>query len=529
MFPPGELYSQIRRRPTWQANPPNTIHAQRGQTSAQRSRARTFTLRAGWASDESRKPAALWDSGPWKDFKYLSFSPERSAPADEAWRIETDERTRYLKMVEEDAKNPRTSSGAAAWDSTTSAPSSPLLSGHGSGKHYIEDPELDDSSILIYLDEDSPQERERVELVFINPVWLDVGVVKRVCQSVEAAISRSKAKFQEQIRIHLNESAESSQPGHSLSFLVDDLEAVTLLSNHEKVSESIGISSNFTRSFHWLQHLDILHSLLSQKVGTRSKPSFLNVLSDPVIASLWIRESLQDKWKQKYKATLATRSVLLKKRASEAELLGDEDERKSIACRKRRLTRTFFDDCVTEELRDISNALKEELRKPIEEVENLYTLYESQQYLLCREQFTISELVDSLIHLHVDLSNSVEENLGFVNDQADALDGLMHIGRRTASTLETRINRLSAKDVQDLQDREKEKQDRLRQPEALLYLSKACEDLQSIREYSQALVTGLKHIYQDLEDLAGQTLDLEIAAKGCLVFLEDKIPHAPGL
>ena len=173
--------------------------------------------------------------------------------------------------------------------------------------------------------------------------------------------------------------------------------------------------------------------------------------------------------------------------------------------------------------------MHQSIRRPIEEIDALNILHEATQMELLRDQYTLSDLVATLMERQDGMARLVSGNDAYLDGQVDVLGSLNSIGLRTSAALETRLNRLAAKDVSDPEERVRVRERRLQQPEALVYLAKASEDVQFIRDFSQTILAGFDNIEHEIRKMAAEASDLLIAIKGCALHLEGQHMEAPSL
>ncbi|KAI9816637.1 MAG: hypothetical protein M1832_005022 [Thelocarpon impressellum] len=309
-----------------------------------------------------------------------------------------------------------------------------------------------------------------------------------------------------------------------LAKIIDDLTAVSKFLTHRAVNRNAqdsGIRQARTRSRLFLTFLKQLRELALSNNAAQKIAHARNKFSDPINLKQWIREEMQERWEAKHGSpTFAALRTQLKIRADSAKAAGNEREQRAVAREKRHLMKTIFTECVQEELREIWDDLQGELLYPLRDLGVLHSLRNGQNFILMRDRCTTLELVEELDRSSGQTQDLVGKDSHFLKSQLDALLSLMAIGLRTAAALETRLNRLSAKDVRDRDEREAVKQRRLSQPEALLYLSKASEDLQFIRDYSQTVVAGFGNVESEMGRLADAAIDTLAAGERCAIALE---------
>ena len=224
-----------------------------------------------------------------------------------------------------------------------------------------------------------------------------------------------------------------------------------------------------------------------------------------------IRKRLHQRWTEK--CALAGQSL----RTTSA---GKNANEKATAEGGRRFKKSLFAKCVQDQVEEMAAKLRETLLHPLQEIQSLHVVQEGLQYELLHDQYTTRDLIDTWNDRASSTKALVLGNGPFLDGQLDALSSLMGIGRRTTAALETRLNRLAAKDVSDVKERVVVRKRRSGRPEALMYLHKAKEDLQFVRDLSQTVLVGFSKVEQELGRMAIEALDLYVATRGCVLFFQ---------
>ncbi|KAI9783361.1 MAG: hypothetical protein M1839_003895 [Geoglossum umbratile] len=274
------------------------------------------------------------------------------------------------------------------------------------------------------------------------------------------------------------------------------------------------------------KHMSWYINLLSDIAGDESTtdpiaiPQHIpHVLSNPFVASLWIREQMRDKWKRMYGVTLAPQRAEMRRRIRRA---GSSVERQDIACETTRLKRRALKRVVADELSEVARALRQTLEIPLQGIESLYALLLAQQHLFLRLHSSLPHLITIQDQQHSSLARCLSQTTPSLGAQLDAINGLFDIGLRTVSAMKTRINRVAAKDVRDVVEREKESKRRLEDLlVALGYLTKVEEDFGFLRLWAKTVESGFENVEEELVGLAGRAVDLSVAVEACVLFAEE--------
>ena len=244
-----------------------------------------------------------------------------------------------------------------------------------------------------------------------------------------------------------------------------------------------------------------------------------HVLSNTVTASLWIREQMRNKWKQIYNVALAPQILDIRRRIEGTENAAD---RQIIVAEKTRMMRRALKRVVADGLSEVARALRSTLEAPLREIESLYTFLLVQQHLFLRSLTSLSCLVTIQYQQHSSLAQRVNETAPFLSTQLDAIDSVFGIGLHTIAAIGTRIGRVTAKDVPGAEERERESKRRLEDPAVVLgYLAKVEEDFLFLKLWAKTAESSFENIEEELEELAGGSVDLCLVGEACLLFAED--------
>ncbi|KAI9860877.1 MAG: hypothetical protein M1813_005555 [Trichoglossum hirsutum] len=249
-----------------------------------------------------------------------------------------------------------------------------------------------------------------------------------------------------------------------------------------------------------------------------ASPRIPHVLSEPLLASLWIREQMLDKWEEMYKVTLAPQRAEMRLQMRTAR---DAVDRQYVVAERRRLMRQSLKKVATGELSKVARALRQNLEAPTREIDGLYGLFLAQQQLFLHTHTTFPSLVSIRDQHHSSLAHALNQTTPSLLTQLDAIDSLLDIGLRTVAAITTRINRVGAKDVRDIIEREKEVKRRLENPGvALGYLEKVGEDLGFLRLWGKTVEMGFKDAEDELAGFAERAVDLFVLEEACVLFAE---------
>ncbi|KAI9850834.1 MAG: hypothetical protein M1838_004987 [Thelocarpon superellum] len=392
------------------------------------------------------------------------------------------------------------------------------MSGWGSPREERRDFMFPDH-IAIYLDRDLQTATSDQRTVFVTPTGMDTSPLQHIHQILahhepDHEKDNSLVEDRRDANGKVEQRVDVRVP--SAEFRDDRLAARKLL-DHRRLRRQVhdGGGQEGGNILGWPERL-VMKWELGIEEHSGPLPSHSEVMDESAL-----RESLQHRWRRKRQVGLAQERAQLKARLQQSEATGNAAERDATRLELRHLTRKRFDECIRDELRDVRDLLRADMRAPMDELEELHHLRDAMQYELLREHYGLDEVVDDVDRRHSDATRLVTADEACVGGQVDALASLLDMGLRTGAALDTRLNRLAAKDVSDPAERERVKAWRLGQPDALLYLSKASEDLQFLRDFSQTVVAGMANIEHQMSLLASHTLGLYIANQGCRLRMND--------
>lgn len=363
-------------------------------------------------------------------------------------------------------------------------------------------------SIMVHLEGQTSDELGRV---FIEPSGIDTSILRKLRDGDTENDTRSWRATSVRCEEYTAESEgpfAMSPHGMALS----DSEAVAQLLTYQNSKYTDITPHNNAERF--TRQSSVLRSLLQHGADVYPAPSFASsvphVLSDPMLTRLWVRNQMQGSWKIKYRKALAVERTALKARGNSAELIGNEEEKQTVASAKRKLRRKVFNDCVRDALLEIGHELQKSLREPLQDIEGLAAIWKGQQCLLLSEHYTISEAFATLSQHQETLSSILPNAMADLEDRVDAVCKLLDSADSEMRKMQTRHNRLCANDVKDPADRKLEMEARLQKPEALVYILKSWEGLEMVREVAWAVV-------ERFEDVEGGLGELEMVGVECCV------------
>lgn len=395
---------------------------------------------------------------------------------------------------------------------------------------------MDDDSIVVYLHTDAAllAERDgpRVDLVFMIPTGIDTSLVEDIRRgNTEASVEGEPLPERETVsNPDENERGDSAtqQQQQPLERHMDDLIAVEKLLFHRRIKRDVDDSGIVRREGCLSKHLRTYRALLREiahhnlthpsphiRIGTAAP-----ILSNPVVTALWVRERMQAKWKMHRRQHAAVRAFL-KARERAAEVRDDDTTASTtaaIAKEKRNITRRLFEECVIEELVEVEGVLAGELAHGVAELKELFALKNALRLELYGKETSLTDVIDQTSPSFGHTTSSFP----FLDTQLSALSSLISIGFHTTTALETRLNRLSAKDVRDPVERSRISERRLAQPEAMMYLNKAAEDLQFVRDWSRTVIAGFQGVEGELSELARDAGQLFCELQDGLAWLEGR-------
>ena len=320
---------------------------------------------------------------------------------------------------------------------------------------------------------------------------------------------------------------ESAAPGQSrrdtgqpvaetpLRRTINDMVAVRRLAGRrtERETESVGAPGEAMEG----TNLDVgrlMRELERIATHNESRPSAANepeVLSDSAVARVWVQERLQETWERTYKPALAERLARPgaehvdegTQEAGPADGARTREPGTQLSRRRRSMTREAMIDCMRSQVAEVESGLLGTLLEPLRELEELHLFKAAQRYMLLRSFLTTHEVLSSVLAQHDEMvGKSCSTEIPLVVTKLSALSGVLELSLNACSQLETRVNRLSAKDVPAGDERDAVSQGRLAQPDALTYLDRATQDVQLIRDNVRAVLAGIADVETDLNGIA---------------------------
>ncbi|KAI9701004.1 MAG: hypothetical protein M1836_001672 [Candelina mexicana] len=380
-------------------------------------------------------------------------------------------------------------------------------------------------TITIYFDQADPTDGQRTEKIPPESRGLDTSILRKI-RTHEAFDGQGKS---ESAALHVTHINADDVEG-PLAHLIDELVA----------SRKLFVSRNrryagIEGSYDVLPH-DLIPELLMQYIVWLLQVQEHNshcaretqiphvvsnsLLSDPLLAKLWVEDQMHSRWTQKYRTTLVAERALLKARRTQAEMTDDDMEMRIVTKSRKALDRMVFAECAEEQLKEIKNTLTQEQRQPLAEIESLQLINEGQQAILLGEHFTRLELVENIEDRQNAAMMKINENMDDIDIRLNAMSDLLHFAEARTKRIKTRLNRLDATDVKDYQERMKVRRERLDRAEACEYVADTCEDILSIQEIAGVALKCSEEIESGLVGPAKMDLDLYMSMKGCLIFAE---------
>ncbi len=304
---------------------------------------------------------------------------------------------------------------------------------------------------------------------------------------------------------------ELASSDSTLERTIDDLIATDMLISRRNQNQTEGVESDMEGHQETSKDITPLVEQL-QHIGTHNRAVWRNS-NEPEsqlaahLSKAWIRARLQEKWQREFKPALSKQlSVLsaehLRNVTSDLPSTTCAASEKQLSRQRRLLTREAKSACKQSQLHETSSALHSTLLTPLHDLEALYDFQAAQTLLLLQPHLTLPELLHPLTTTQQSLSKTALLELPLLESKVSALTSLLEIVQRTCAALETRINRLSAKDVPAGPDRERTKCDRLVKPEALTYVVRVGMDVAFVRESAGVVLRGLEDVERDLAGFA---------------------------
>ncbi|KAI9791410.1 MAG: hypothetical protein M1816_003978 [Peltula sp. TS41687] len=478
-----------------------------------------FPWIAGWEPSDYGI-VNFWDSDIWKEFCRLSF---RTTDHDSVLsRVVSRDPSRSDGLIEETIDDERVP--AERQDGPHSTPRSRKIIENTAGapSDPVDGSDYSSKSIVIYLDEELKAIYMRSQIPSSRPGAMDMTPLENLRRKISDDEQEPEVGYQQVLDEYLDKTDESSDLKSPLTKLIDNLTAASkFLSARQQVSfeevESVGVDSNSSCRID-MEPTRLMQQLASYNEQFTHVTDLPRVLANPVMTDLWVRERIQAKWHEK---STTARPVNQ----------GTSNDAPPSHRSKRHLSRKLFDVCAAEVLTEVTQGLNASVVQPRQELSELQTLHDIHRHLLQQQQQqqqgesgggTLVELISATEVQRTKLARLVSSEAPLIDSQAQALQGLMGMARRTSCALETRINRLSAKDVRDHEERRRVCESRLARPEALGYLSKAWQDLQLLRDQTRAVIAGLDRVDSELDGLGRRAAGLAEAQRACLLMVTMK-------
>ncbi|KAI9710046.1 MAG: hypothetical protein M1812_007510 [Candelaria pacifica] len=378
-------------------------------------------------------------------------------------------------------------------------------------------------SITIYFDSTSRKEVENKEQIDLQGLALDTTILEKIRnhENLDECESESAALFAARI----DAASYLQDVDGPLARLVDELVASRKLfvarnTRYVEFEDSLGVLPHDVVPELLMHYVVWLLQVQEHNRDCLEVPRVSHVLSDSLLTKLWVEEQLHSRWTQKYRTSLAAERAQLKARRVRAEMMGDQDEMRTVARERRVLDRTIFAECAHEQLEDINDTLEQDLIKPLVEIEELQLIQEGQQATILGRHFTLLELVENMEDCQSAVITSMQEEMENIEVRLNAMDDLLDFAEARTKRIKTRLNRLDAKDVRDYQERMNVRRERMDRPEACEYVADTCQDILSIQEIARVTGKCSEEVSSGTTALAAAVLDLHISMKDCTVFGE---------
>lgn len=452
-----------------------------------------------------------WDSDTWNEFCRLSFSSTDHGFVPPP--VESRHSLKFNGCVEDATEE----TVPAKPQDNSQIPRNIYEETAGAPSESVDDLEQNTGSIIIYLDEELKAMYMQNQNQSPRSGAMDMTPLENLRRRIFQDDREPEVGYQEVLDEYLDQREENSVINSPLHKLIDDLTAVRKLLtarrqvNREEV-KSTGVDSNSSSRID-MELIWLMQQLALHNDRFTHETDLPRVLRDPVITDLWVRERLRDKWQEKCTSARTANNEII---------TSDEPARKPSQREKRHRTRKVFDECAEEVLTEVKQGLNQSLMKPVQELEELKLLHDVHRHLLHQDEYNIVDLIAATEKQQTNLTRIIGCESPLIDDQAQALSGLMGMAHRTTCALETRIKRLSAKDVRDHEERRKVRESRLGRPEAMGYLSKAWQDLQLLRDQTRTVIAGLQCVESELDGLRAGVADLYDSQRACLLAVTEK-------
>lgn len=512
------------------------------------------------AGDRLDKPSSAdadqvdtwWDSGAWKRFMALNFSFDGDAGGGD--RMEHIEDAKSPEAMAAEVSSTITLFDAEAeadevemdWrDDGGSSASRSIIIGLDLPRDCLELPtsshpsngsEILSQILNTYLVKDSPAATG--DQAMLLPARFNSGVTSEGSSSAKNKGPHQNDEDYMQPRKlsrrhHGNDTTQACSES-ALQRTIDDLIATNILISRQVQREAEGdeptsktrevASKDITPLIEQLQRIETHNRAVSSR---RSQPG---TLPASALNKAWIRERLQKRWQGEFKPALCTQLATLG--AEHLRTVTNEPQpkpaatitatEKQLSRQRRLLTRAAKTACKQAQLHEITIELNSTLRAPLRDLERLHDFRSAQTHLLLAPHVTLPELLQPLTTQSDAFANTTAlVEISLLDSKLAALASLVEMAQRTSSALETRINRLSAKDVPAGPERERTQARRLATPEALLYIARAGMDVAFIRESVRTVLRGMEHVEGDLSSLARKGVKVWAGWSGVESFMEE--------
>ncbi|MCJ1366221.1 hypothetical protein MMC16_005347 [Acarospora aff. strigata] len=370
--------------------------------------------------------------------------------------------------------------------------------------------------------------RNRMPPVFIEPPAIDTSVLRKVRgEVVDAEADQSiVVDSEEESEAESTQNNGKNSPKSARGQLLRDSEALFQFLSHQNEKHAAAADGDNNNEIpqptasHYAWQTSLLSSLPPQPTHDPPPPSSTDVLSDPLLTDLWVRDQMRSRWTTKYQTTLTHSRAWLKSRLANAQRIRNTSEIRAVTSAKRELHRMVFTTCRDEALREINTALQSRLHAPLTEISDLSALWKAQQCLLLENQhYSAAETYAAFADRESHLQALVADIIPDIEDRLSAVTHLLAMASDEMRKMRTRYSRLCALDVADPEKRLREMQRRVneRPVEALGYLLKSWEDLRNIREVAWAVVERFEDLEGGLGGLGDAVMDVLGAAEGAVL------------
>ncbi|KAJ9664076.1 hypothetical protein H2201_005316 [Coniosporium apollinis] len=233
-----------------------------------------------------------------------------------------------------------------------------------------------------------------------------------------------------------------------------------------------------------------------------------------------IEHNMRLRWQRALRTEYRKERRALRERKREAYYLDDEQERSRIDREKRLLNKRIFDECKSRELSEAAAGLQRQIQVPLAELTDVYTYYLAQRSDIVARSTTLPELVENLDDKLTPLADTIDSSWRDLEEQIDTLDTLLTHANTVARKVVTQLHRLTALDVQDPDARAEEVSKRLEHPEALDFVGRTVENMQTIHDVALSAGERADRLAAGAQGVAIGALDVMVAAEDCVVYAE---------